>query len=91
MAGFVQRDMAGVGGRRRFERQRHGNDPGRSKPANSFPYGNGHDRRPDLHGDAKRAAAPGVNPVTTSPVRPIAADYSAALDRMILVRPTRIC
>lgn len=31
------------------------------------------------------AAAPGVNPVSTSPVRPIAADYSAALDRMILV------
>ncbi len=31
------------------------------------------------------AAAPGVNPVTASPVRPIAADYSAALDRMILV------
>ena len=31
------------------------------------------------------AAAPGTNPVQTSPVRPIAADYSAALDRMILV------
>jgi hypothetical protein len=31
------------------------------------------------------AAAPGVNPVTVSPVRPVAADYSTALDRMILV------
>jgi len=31
------------------------------------------------------AGAPGVNPVTPSPVRPVAADYSAVLDRMILV------
>jgi hypothetical protein len=31
------------------------------------------------------AAAAGTNPVTASPVRPIAADYSNALDRMILV------
>lgn len=31
------------------------------------------------------ASAPGVDPVSMSPVRPIAADYSAALDRMILV------
>jgi|GEM_PF-838441 len=31
------------------------------------------------------AAAPGMNPVTASPVRPIAADYSMALDRMVLV------
>ena len=31
------------------------------------------------------AAAPGVNPVTVSPVRPVDANYSAALDRMILV------
>lgn len=31
------------------------------------------------------ATTAGVNPVNVSPVRPIAADYSAALDRMILV------
>jgi hypothetical protein len=31
------------------------------------------------------AAAPGANPVIVSPVRPVAAEYSAALDRMILV------
>jgi hypothetical protein len=31
------------------------------------------------------AAAPGSNPVTASPVRPITVDYSHALDRMILV------
>jgi hypothetical protein len=31
------------------------------------------------------AAAPGTNPITASPVRPVAADYSTALDRMILV------
>jgi hypothetical protein len=31
------------------------------------------------------AASLGTNPVTASPVRPVAADYSAALDRMIIV------
>lgn len=31
------------------------------------------------------AAAPGSNPVTISPVRPIRAEYSTALDRMILI------
>jgi len=31
------------------------------------------------------APAAGSNPVSSSPVRPVAADYSAALDRMILV------
>jgi hypothetical protein len=31
------------------------------------------------------ASAPGTDPVSVSPVRPIAADYSSALDRMVLV------